>query len=214
MSIKNYLENLLYQPKQLLSDFQQINHQQFQTAVKYLFRSKKNHFVSHFALTVWKVRAAFWCLNRNGKKARLWGFLWMFHAVTQQTWIRFPGVVFYIPCWLGVGIWEKCTKQLCRGQSTLFYQYRTRYFNLIHARDPYAHTESCWNQWGFTWALGVHPHVSFCRTRAITWCLWTGKRGSSVMGGKACNIGGHEHGGEQTRRNGGYSPGDMWWVPE
>ncbi|CAM5086839.1 unnamed protein product [Natator depressus] len=44
MSIKNYLENLLYQPKQLLSDFQQINHQQFQTAVKYLFRSKKNHF--------------------------------------------------------------------------------------------------------------------------------------------------------------------------
>ncbi|TFK02119.1 ataxin-7-like protein 2 [Platysternon megacephalum] len=44
MSIKIYLENLLYQPKQLLSDFQQINHQQFQTAVKYLFRSKKNHF--------------------------------------------------------------------------------------------------------------------------------------------------------------------------
>ncbi|KAG6927690.1 otoancorin, partial [Chelydra serpentina] len=44
MSIKNYLENLLYQPKQLLSDFQQINHQQFQTAVKYLFRSKKNRF--------------------------------------------------------------------------------------------------------------------------------------------------------------------------
>uniref|UniRef100_A0A452HXQ9 Uncharacterized protein n=1 Tax=Gopherus agassizii TaxID=38772 RepID=A0A452HXQ9_9SAUR len=44
MSIKNYLENLLYQPKQLLSDFQQINHQQFQTAVKYLFRSKKNYF--------------------------------------------------------------------------------------------------------------------------------------------------------------------------
>uniref|UniRef100_A0A8C0QSH9 Otoancorin n=1 Tax=Chelonoidis abingdonii TaxID=106734 RepID=A0A8C0QSH9_CHEAB len=43
-SIKNYLENLLYQPKQLLSDFQQINHQQFQTAVKYLFRSKKNRF--------------------------------------------------------------------------------------------------------------------------------------------------------------------------
>uniref|UniRef100_A0A8C8VEM5 Otoancorin n=1 Tax=Pelusios castaneus TaxID=367368 RepID=A0A8C8VEM5_9SAUR len=45
MSIKNYLEKLLYQPKQLLSDFQQINHQQFQTAVKYLFRSKKEHFV-------------------------------------------------------------------------------------------------------------------------------------------------------------------------
>ncbi|XP_074867209.1 otoancorin [Carettochelys insculpta] len=44
MSIKNYLENLLYRPKQLLSDFQQINHQQFQTAVKYLFRSKKKHF--------------------------------------------------------------------------------------------------------------------------------------------------------------------------
>ncbi|EMP34973.1 Otoancorin [Chelonia mydas] len=48
MSIKNYLENLLYQPKQLLSDFQQINHQQFQTAVKYLFRSKKNHFMRLF----------------------------------------------------------------------------------------------------------------------------------------------------------------------
>nr|XP_042709138.1 otoancorin [Chrysemys picta bellii] len=43
-SIKNYLENLLYQPRQLLSDFQQLNHQQFQTAVKYLFRSKKNRF--------------------------------------------------------------------------------------------------------------------------------------------------------------------------
>ncbi|XP_067407058.1 otoancorin [Emydura macquarii macquarii] len=42
MSIKNYLENLLYQPKQLLSDFRQISHQQFQTAVKYLFRSKKD----------------------------------------------------------------------------------------------------------------------------------------------------------------------------
>uniref|UniRef100_A0A8D0G9M9 Otoancorin n=1 Tax=Sphenodon punctatus TaxID=8508 RepID=A0A8D0G9M9_SPHPU len=43
VSIKNYLENLLYQPKQLLSEFRQIDHQQFQTAMKYLFSSKKDH---------------------------------------------------------------------------------------------------------------------------------------------------------------------------
>ncbi|XP_075755592.1 otoancorin isoform X2 [Pelodiscus sinensis] len=57
LSIKNYLENLLYQPKQLLSDFQQVNHQQFQTAMKYLFRSKKNHFeMGNFVLDLDKIR--------------------------------------------------------------------------------------------------------------------------------------------------------------
>ncbi|KYO30634.1 methyltransferase-like protein 9 isoform D [Alligator mississippiensis] len=43
ISIKNSLENLLNQPKQLLSDFQQTDHQQFQTAMKFLFSSKKHH---------------------------------------------------------------------------------------------------------------------------------------------------------------------------
>ncbi|KAM9372603.1 otoancorin [Phaethornis superciliosus] len=43
MSIKNYLKNLLYQPRQLLSEFQQLDQQQFQTAMKYLFNSRKDH---------------------------------------------------------------------------------------------------------------------------------------------------------------------------
>ncbi|NXY06919.1 OTOAN protein, partial [Pteruthius melanotis] len=43
MSVKSYLENLLYQPRQLLSELQQLDQQQFQTAMKYLFNSKKEH---------------------------------------------------------------------------------------------------------------------------------------------------------------------------
>ncbi|KAF1596444.1 UNVERIFIED_CONTAM: Otoancorin, partial [Eudyptes robustus] len=43
MSIKSYLKNLLYQPRQLLSEFQQLDQQQFQTAMKYLFNSRKDH---------------------------------------------------------------------------------------------------------------------------------------------------------------------------
>ncbi|NXI08056.1 OTOAN protein, partial [Irena cyanogastra] len=43
MSIKSYLKNLLYQPRQLLSELQQLDKQQFQTAMKYLFNSKKEH---------------------------------------------------------------------------------------------------------------------------------------------------------------------------
>ncbi|XP_068278555.1 otoancorin isoform X5 [Nyctibius grandis] len=43
MSIRSYLKNLLYQPRQLLSEFQQLDEQQFQTAMKYLFNSKKDH---------------------------------------------------------------------------------------------------------------------------------------------------------------------------
>ncbi|NXY16145.1 OTOAN protein, partial [Atrichornis clamosus] len=43
MSIKSYLKNLLYQPRQLLSEFQQLDQQQFQTAMKYLFNSRKEH---------------------------------------------------------------------------------------------------------------------------------------------------------------------------
>ncbi|NXY57672.1 OTOAN protein, partial [Callaeas wilsoni] len=42
-SIKGYLKNLLYQPRQLLSELQQLDQQQFQTAMKYLFNSKKEH---------------------------------------------------------------------------------------------------------------------------------------------------------------------------
>ncbi|NWY45351.1 OTOAN protein, partial [Sylvia atricapilla] len=42
-SIKSYLKNLLYQPRQLLSELQQLDQQQFQTAMKYLFNSKKDH---------------------------------------------------------------------------------------------------------------------------------------------------------------------------
>ncbi|NWW78595.1 OTOAN protein, partial [Climacteris rufus] len=43
MSIKSYLKNLLYQPRQLLFELQQLDQQQFQTAMKYLFNSKKEH---------------------------------------------------------------------------------------------------------------------------------------------------------------------------
>ncbi|KAJ7401390.1 Otoancorin [Pitangus sulphuratus] len=43
MSIQSYLKNLLYQPRQLLSEFQQLDQQQFQTAMKYLFNSRKEH---------------------------------------------------------------------------------------------------------------------------------------------------------------------------
>ncbi|NXB06162.1 OTOAN protein, partial [Cnemophilus loriae] len=43
MSIKSYLKNLLYQPRKLLSELQQLDQQQFQTAMKYLFNSKKKH---------------------------------------------------------------------------------------------------------------------------------------------------------------------------
>ncbi|NWI58463.1 OTOAN protein, partial [Calyptomena viridis] len=43
MSMESYLKNLLYQPRQLLSEFQQLDQQQFQTAMKYLFNSKKEH---------------------------------------------------------------------------------------------------------------------------------------------------------------------------
>ncbi|KFW02455.1 Otoancorin, partial [Fulmarus glacialis] len=43
MSIKSYLKNLLYQPRQLLPEFQQLDQQQFQTAMKYLFNSRKDH---------------------------------------------------------------------------------------------------------------------------------------------------------------------------
>ncbi|XP_040446215.1 otoancorin isoform X5 [Falco naumanni] len=42
MSIKSYLKNLLYQPRQLLSEFQQLDQQQFRTAMKYLFNSRKD----------------------------------------------------------------------------------------------------------------------------------------------------------------------------
>nr|XP_009932483.1 PREDICTED: otoancorin [Opisthocomus hoazin] len=42
MSIKSYLKNLLYQPRQLLSEFQQLDQQQFQTAMKCLFNSRKD----------------------------------------------------------------------------------------------------------------------------------------------------------------------------
>ncbi|NXA38582.1 OTOAN protein, partial [Eudromia elegans] len=43
MSIKSYLKSLLYQPRQLLSEFQQLDQQQFQTAMKYLFDNRKDH---------------------------------------------------------------------------------------------------------------------------------------------------------------------------
>ncbi|XP_054849650.1 otoancorin [Eublepharis macularius] len=43
VSIKNYLENLLYHPKMLLSEFRQMDRRHFQTAMKYLFESKQVH---------------------------------------------------------------------------------------------------------------------------------------------------------------------------
>ncbi|OXB81792.1 UNVERIFIED_CONTAM: hypothetical protein H355_014989, partial [Colinus virginianus] len=43
MSIQSYLTNLLYQPRQLLSTLQQLDEQQFQTAMKYLFNSRRDY---------------------------------------------------------------------------------------------------------------------------------------------------------------------------
>ncbi|XP_042293776.1 otoancorin [Sceloporus undulatus] len=43
VSVKNYLENLLYHPKVLLSEFQQMNRQRFETAMKYLFGNKQDY---------------------------------------------------------------------------------------------------------------------------------------------------------------------------
>ncbi|XP_028913707.1 otoancorin [Ornithorhynchus anatinus] len=43
VAMKSYLEHLLYQPQQLLADFRQTDHQQFQTAMKSLFANKKGH---------------------------------------------------------------------------------------------------------------------------------------------------------------------------
>ncbi|NXX80337.1 OTOAN protein, partial [Urocolius indicus] len=43
VSIKSYLKNLLYQPRQLLAELQQLDQQQFQTAMKYLFNSRTDH---------------------------------------------------------------------------------------------------------------------------------------------------------------------------
>uniref|UniRef100_A0A8C5UBA0 Otoancorin n=1 Tax=Malurus cyaneus samueli TaxID=2593467 RepID=A0A8C5UBA0_9PASS len=54
MSIKSYLKNLLYQPRQLLSELQQLDQQQFQTAMKYLFNSKKEHLVSDFTRRIFQ----------------------------------------------------------------------------------------------------------------------------------------------------------------
>ncbi|NXN95553.1 OTOAN protein, partial [Rhinopomastus cyanomelas] len=53
VSIKNYLKNLLYQPRQLLSEFQQLDQQQFQTAMKYLFSSKRGHLEIGNVLVDW-----------------------------------------------------------------------------------------------------------------------------------------------------------------
>ncbi|KAF7242929.1 Otoancorin, partial [Varanus komodoensis] len=43
VSIKKYLENFLYHPKVLLAEFQQMNQQHFQAAMKYLFGSKQSY---------------------------------------------------------------------------------------------------------------------------------------------------------------------------
>nr|XP_056722591.1 otoancorin [Euleptes europaea] len=43
VSIKNYLESLLYHPKALLSELRQMDRRHFQTAMKYLFESKQAH---------------------------------------------------------------------------------------------------------------------------------------------------------------------------
>ncbi|NXE47094.1 OTOAN protein, partial [Casuarius casuarius] len=57
MSIKSYLKNLLYQPRQLLSEFQQLDQQQFQTAMKYLFNSRKDRLeMGHIILDLDKIR--------------------------------------------------------------------------------------------------------------------------------------------------------------
>ncbi|XP_078237648.1 otoancorin [Pogona vitticeps] len=43
VSVKNYLENLLSHPKVLLSEFQQMNHRRFHTALKYLFGKEQGY---------------------------------------------------------------------------------------------------------------------------------------------------------------------------
>lgn len=65
-SIQSYLKNLLYQPRQLLSAFQQLDQQQFQTAMKYLFNSRKDYLVS----LCMRNRAALKGLGK-GKRTRL-----------------------------------------------------------------------------------------------------------------------------------------------
>lgn len=85
MSIKSYLKNLLYQPRKLLSELQQLDQQQFQTAMKYLFNSKKEHLVSDF--TRWKGKAA---VSGLGKwKGTGWGAHSSGPAVTYLAWIGF-----------------------------------------------------------------------------------------------------------------------------
>ncbi|XP_032053646.1 otoancorin [Aythya fuligula] len=54
MSIQSYLQNLLYQPRQLLSAFQQLDQQQFQTAMKCLFNSRKDHLEVGNVVLDWK----------------------------------------------------------------------------------------------------------------------------------------------------------------
>ncbi|XP_071427183.1 otoancorin [Pithys albifrons albifrons] len=53
MSIKSYLKNLLNQPRQLLSELQQLDQQQFQTAMKYLFNSRKEHLKMGYIILDW-----------------------------------------------------------------------------------------------------------------------------------------------------------------
>ncbi|POI33917.1 hypothetical protein CIB84_002332 [Bambusicola thoracicus] len=53
-SIQSYLKNLLYQPRQLLSVFQQLDQQQFQTAMKYLFNSRKDYLEMGNVILDWK----------------------------------------------------------------------------------------------------------------------------------------------------------------
>ncbi|KAI6076458.1 Otoancorin isoform X5 [Aix galericulata] len=54
MSIQSYLQNLLYQPRQLLSAFQQLDQQQFQTAMKCLFNSRKDRLEVGNVVLDWK----------------------------------------------------------------------------------------------------------------------------------------------------------------
>ncbi|XP_069725959.1 otoancorin [Phaenicophaeus curvirostris] len=57
MSIESYLKNLLYQPRQLLSEFQQLDQQQFQIALKYLFSSRMDHLkIGNIILDWYKTR--------------------------------------------------------------------------------------------------------------------------------------------------------------
>lgn len=84
MSIKSYLKNLLYQPRQLLSELQQLDQQQFQTAMKYLFNSKKEHLVSFH---LWKGKAALSGLDKW--KGAAWGAHSAGPAVAYVAWIGF-----------------------------------------------------------------------------------------------------------------------------